>query len=274
MRSLVRGCGPHRRRTDWLSFSNQFDLLVTLLLAITSILWLAPAIPIPTDALRYFNLLRLFSLFALFSHSPQFEFVATSFVRISVGCLPVVSLLFCTSAAWAILGCQLWGGYVYAGNPALQDTDYFADNYDVLNFNDLAMSFGIFLPMLVSGGPLTDVIDAFATQSGAFFSIFYFMLYFYVVFLFFFNIFVSIVIDSFCARMELRKSDALDDNNTKELASLFESFQDLEFDLIPKAGNRGSEELFKRMFADEIEEMMNEVFGEDEQADVAAQSQP
>jgi len=248
----------------WLKAANRFDILLTLLLATVSTLWLIPAVYIADDTLRYFNLLRLLSLFKLFAHSTQFKFVADSFVRISLGCLPVVSLLFCTTAVWAFLGCQIWGGYVYAGNPALQDLDYYADNYDVLNFNDLAMSFGIFLPMLVAGGPFSEVIDAFATQSGTFLAIFFFLLYYYIVFLFFFNIFVSIVIDSFCARMELQKSDKLDKKDEEELASLFESFKDPEYDLVAKERSKGAEELFKKMFADDIENMMTEVFGEDE----------
>jgi len=84
-------------------------------------------------------------------------------VRISYGSIPILLLLFCPTAAWAIAGCQAYGGYIYGGNPALQESDLFEANMDVLNFNDFASAMMIFLTNLVSGGVFTEIIDALGT---------------------------------------------------------------------------------------------------------------
>ena len=60
-----------------------------------------------------------------------------------------------------MVGVQLYGGLVYAGNADLQFTDYFESYYDVLNFNDVLMGFMPFLTTLVAAGPSQALVDAF-----------------------------------------------------------------------------------------------------------------
>ena len=50
---------------------------------------------------------------------------------------------------------------MYATVPELQDSDYFKDNYDVFNFNDFSMGLMTCFVILVSGGPLTQITDAY-----------------------------------------------------------------------------------------------------------------
>ena len=70
-----------------------------------------------------------------------------------MGSLPILTLLFAATSLWALVGCQSLGGYYYGGNPALQDSDLFDANYDVINFNDFPSSLMLFFVMLVTGGP-------------------------------------------------------------------------------------------------------------------------
>ena len=239
----------------WLSLQNRFDLFVTLVLFVTAMLWVSPFY-LPREVLRFFNLLRLLQLLKLLSHVDFLSFIADCFVRISLGSLPILTLVYCASSVWAISGCQLWGGYVYGGNPTLQGSDLYEASMDVLNFNDFPSALMVFLGMIVTGGPFTEVIDAYATKSGAFLSGLFFMSYMYVIFFVFFNCFVSFVIDAFISRYELRKTDALvDAKQTESLRSLYATYHDDEYEVVASMRWEGSEELYKRMFADELEEL-------------------
>ena len=148
----------------WLKFSNQFDFFASVSLAIVCALYLAPGIVIPSETIRYFNLFRLLTMLRLLTRIKEVGFIADSFVRISYGSRSILLLLFCPTAAWAIAGCHAYGGYVYAGNPKLQDSELFEANMDVLNFNDFASALMVFLVMLVTGGCFTEIIDALGTQ--------------------------------------------------------------------------------------------------------------
>lgn len=71
----------------------------------------------------------------------------------------IIGILYAAGAAWATLGVQLYGGLIYDGNEALEDTDYLDAKYDVLNCNDYAMSF-ISLFAFVTAGPFHEMIEA------------------------------------------------------------------------------------------------------------------
>uniref|UniRef100_A0A7S2GPQ5 Ion transport domain-containing protein n=1 Tax=Alexandrium andersonii TaxID=327968 RepID=A0A7S2GPQ5_9DINO len=50
---------------------------------------------------------------------------------------------------FSALGTQLWGGLLYRSNPALEGTEYEERSFYVLNFNDVMMSFGVWVVMLL-----------------------------------------------------------------------------------------------------------------------------
>ncbi len=55
-------CAHPCAKRYWLRAANRFDLVVSVLLALTTLLWLAgeaSPYPVPAEALRYLNLLRL-----------------------------------------------------------------------------------------------------------------------------------------------------------------------------------------------------------------------
>ena len=76
-----------------------------------------------------------------------------------------------------------------------------------------------------------------------------------MIFFVFFNCFVSFVIDAFISRYELRKTDTLDTKQTETLRSLYATYHDAEYEVVASMRWEGSEELYKRMFADELEEL-------------------
>ena len=84
------------------------------------------------------------------------------------------------------------------------------------------------------------------------------MSYLYVIFFVFFNCFVSFVIDAFVARYELEKDGELDQEIREQLESFYASIQDDEYDVIAQVKIKGSEELYKKMYAEEMEELKND----------------
>lgn len=243
----------------WLSLQNRFDFFTSLILFVTAMLWVSPYVYLPREVMRILNLLRLLQLLKLLSHVGFLAFIADCYLRISIGSLPILSLVFCATSVWAIAGCQAWGGYVYGGNPALQGSDMFEANMDVLNFNDFPSALMVFFVMIVTGGPFSEIVDAFATKSGGFLSAFFFLSYLWVIFFVFFNCFGAFVIDAFIARYELQKTKELETEHEEQLASLYASLDDHDYDVIAKVRVKGSEELYKRMFAEDLEEELEQM---------------
>jgi hypothetical protein len=241
----------------WSKFSNKFDVVVTLVLVVVCILWLDPYVLITSQTIRYFNLLRLLQLSRLTLRSKSFTFIADSFLRILLGSLPILTLLFCATALWTVIGNQALGGWVYGGNPALLDTPLYENNEDVFQFNDFAGPLFIFTSILIEGGPEPDHVEEVALKMGWFFAVLFFMSYVYVVYMIFFNIFISFVIDSFVSRFALMETGGEDGEDKKKLESFYASMDDAEYDVVAQVKMQSaSEELSKRMFADEREQIM------------------
>lgn len=95
------------------------------------------------------RLLRLVRMIKQLSRFKRIQFMmATVMVLISkaryiLGLLIIV-LFFFTS-----LSVQLWGGLLYQGVEALQETEYAEKGYWVLNFNDWLMGFGVWVVLLL-----------------------------------------------------------------------------------------------------------------------------
>ena len=92
-------------------------------------------------------------------------------------------------------------------------------NYDVLNFNDMAMAFMVFMAMLVTGGVVTPVIQGLGlvSRGGKWCSIAFNFSFYYIGVLVGFNIFVSFIIDGLTS----------EDPDAAELPEVLMSFEKL-----------------------------------------------
>uniref|UniRef100_A0A0D3ESH0 Two pore calcium channel protein 1 n=1 Tax=Oryza barthii TaxID=65489 RepID=A0A0D3ESH0_9ORYZ len=87
---------------------------------------------------------------------------------------------------------QIFGGIVYAGNPTLEETDLFSNDYLLFNFNDY--------PSGMSYRQLT----------GSYWSLIYFVSFYLISVLLLLNLIVAFVLEAFFAEMELEKDGEAD----------------------------------------------------------------
>lgn len=234
---------------------NQYDLVVTLLLELVSILWIIPSVPLPADTLRYFNILRLLRLFTISMAIKRVAFVVNSMAAILTGAVAIINLLFMATYIWSVIGCQAYGGLVYSGAPELADSDMFEGNYDVFNFNDMGMAFFALLPFLVTGGVITPLISGYALVTGEhrFGSTAFFFSFQYFAFFVVFNIFVSFVIDG------LTMYDAVSINAVPEelqsFVELIHKHPEPGYDVVFH-GRTNQDSVYRKMFEDDLNELI------------------
>ncbi|GMI17234.1 hypothetical protein TrLO_g3296 [Triparma laevis f. longispina] len=244
--------------TPWTKFtafrSNLFDCFVTLLLFTASVVWAIPTINLSSDLLRYFSILRLLRLVELVKETDRFGFISDCIVSMSEGSLPSILTVFFATSLFNILGTQIYGGLIYADNEQLIDSEMFKNDMDVLNFNDFSMGFMTFLAFLVSGGPVTEIIDAFGLvgSGGQSVSVIFFYAYFYIVCYVLFNVFVAFIIDAFLVNYE---SQFIEEGEEKEAEAMIKVEEGYEV-IHHKASS--SDLLYKKMFSAELEAILEE----------------
>lgn len=172
----------------------------------------------------------------------------------SEGSLPSILTVFFATSLFNILGTQIYGGLIYADNEQLIDSEMFKNDMDVLNFNDFSMGFMTFLAFLVSGGPVTEIIDAFGLvgSGGQSVSVIFFYAYFYIVCYVLFNVFVAFIIDAFLVNYE---SQFIEEGEEKEAEAMIKVEEGYEV-IHHKASS--SDLLYKKMFSAELEAILEE----------------
>ena len=115
---------------------------------------------------KFANLLRLLGLLRVLLSSNFLRRVVSALRHMLHAAMPNVVLFFVTTSLFIVCGVQLYGGQVYAGNAKLAGSEMFAGGSDVLNFNDQLMGYLLFMGVVVSGGPLNDVVDGLSRVSG------------------------------------------------------------------------------------------------------------
>lgn len=137
---------------------------------VVAIIWVIPAIYLPDDSLRYFNIPRLLRLFIVAQSIDQVAYIVNAmfrilsvrpslaaacapvpsvacrlrmfcaaasasqgppFARVAQGATAIITLLFTGAYLWSVFGLQVYGGLVYSGAVELQGSDMFEGNYDV-----------------------------------------------------------------------------------------------------------------------------------------------
>ncbi len=185
------------------SKTNLFDLTVTVLLLTTSLVWLSP-VPLSSEVVRIFTILRLLRLLELVSKTETFGFTFSCINDMVAGSLPVILSLFLTNSIFAIIGSQIYGGLIYASNELLVDAEIFKSDMDSLQMNDFTSAHVMLLSLLVSGGPLKDIVEAYQVVGGKWGAGVFFFVHYYAVVLIMFNVFVSFIIDAFLSRFMVK----------------------------------------------------------------------
>lgn len=154
----------------WSDFGNQFDFCVAWLLFGASVYVLWPYIDNSPDIVRMFILLRCLRLVTLLANISRFRRLVKVFSVLIPASVPLFSLFFLSMYGFAAFGTEVFGGLIYFSNPALNPEvnplvdAYVANDYWVLNFNDMASGwFTLFCSVIV--GYLTEIAEAVAATS-------------------------------------------------------------------------------------------------------------
>lgn len=154
----------------WRDYGNRFDFAVTWLLLLGAGYVLYPYSENDPDIVRYLILLRCLRLFAVMSDMPRFRRLVQVFSILIPASVPLFSFFFLTLYVFSAAGVELFGGLVYASNPALDPDNnflvdaYVSNDYWALNFNDMASGwYTLFSSVIV--GYLTEMAEAIASAS-------------------------------------------------------------------------------------------------------------
>lgn len=177
----------------WSSGANQFDFFTTWLLLATSVLPLVtggggaapvkpggptarpgagPVLKAPKSPLsKYANILRLLRLIRILKQLKDYEnvqFMMVTISRIMSEAGDVLALMGTFFYFFSNLAVNLFGGLLYEGNEALEETEYAEKHWYVLNFNDMFMAFMTwFVQILCEYVPnYTVALNATGTAAG------------------------------------------------------------------------------------------------------------
>lgn len=218
---MVLKVGSQGFNRYWRDLGNRFDFAVTWLLLLGAGYVLYPYSKNDPDIVRYLILLRCLRLFALMADIPRFRRLVQVFSILIPASVPLFSFFFLSLYVFAAAGVELFGGLIYASNPAMDPVNndlvdaYVSNDYWALNFNDMASGwYTLFSSVIV--GYLTEVAEAVAsTSSFGNWTKWFFILSFIMNSLIVSNCVVAFVVDLFIMEDEEDSSEILIDMESR-----------------------------------------------------------
>ncbi|BAD73469.1 putative two-pore calcium channel [Oryza sativa Japonica Group] len=197
----------------WMEGQNKFDFVLTWTIFIGETLTFAFPSKLSFlsngEWIRYLLLGRMLRLTRILLQVRRFRaFVATFFTLMS-SLMPYLGIVFCTLCIYCSLGLQIFGGIVYAGNPTLEETDLFSNDYLLFNFNDYPSGMVTLFNLLVMGN-WQAWMESYRQLTGSYWSLIYFVSFYLISVLLLLNLIVAFVLEAFFAEMELEKDGEAD----------------------------------------------------------------
>ncbi|KAG0562970.1 hypothetical protein KC19_9G186300 [Ceratodon purpureus] len=139
----------------WRSLQNQFDFIITVTIVVAE----TAAFISPTDLpffsneewIRYLLICRLLRLTRLLVLVERYKVMVSTFFKLIPNLMPYLGIVFCLMCLFCSLGVHLFGGLVYAGNPILEGTTMFENDYLLQNFNDFQSGMVTLFDLLIMG---------------------------------------------------------------------------------------------------------------------------
>lgn len=199
--------------TYWMEGQNKFDFVITWTIFIGETLTFAFPSKLSFlsngEWIRYLLLGRMLRLTRILLQVHRFRaFVATFFTLMS-SLMPYFGIVFCFLCMYCSLGLQIFGGLVYAGNPTLEETDLFNNDYLLFNFNDYPSGMVTLFNLLVMGN-WQIWMESYRQLTGSSWSLIYFVSFYLISVLLLLNLIVAFVLEAFFAEMELEKAGEAD----------------------------------------------------------------
>ncbi|CAN6443653.1 unnamed protein product [Victoria cruziana] len=203
----------------WKEVPNRFDFAVTWVIVIgETISFTAPhGLDFLSNGewIRYLLIARMLRLTRLLMHVHRYKAFMATFFTLIPNLMPYLGTVFCVLCIYCSLGVQLFGGLVYLGNPKLETTDLWDDDYLLFNFNDYPNGMVTLFNLLVMGN-WQAWMQSYVELTGTSWAIVFFASFYVITVLMLLNLIVAFVLEAFFAEMEL---ESIEDVNRKDKSS-------------------------------------------------------
>ncbi|KQK09180.1 two pore calcium channel protein 1 isoform X1 [Brachypodium distachyon] len=197
----------------WMEGQNKFDFVLTWTIFIGETLTFAFPSKLPFlsngEWIRYLLLGRVLRLTRILLQVRRFRAFVATFLTLMSSLMPYLGIVFCVLCMYCSLGLQIFGGIVYAGNPTLEETSLFDNDYLLFNFNDYPSGMVTLFNLLVMGN-WHVWMESYKQLTGSSWSLIYFVSFYLISILLLLNLIVAFVLEAFFAEMELEKAGEAD----------------------------------------------------------------
>nr|XP_010924552.1 two pore calcium channel protein 1 isoform X4 [Elaeis guineensis] len=199
----------------WLEGQNRFDFVITWIIVIgESLTFFFPSeLPFLSNGewIRYLLIARMLRLIRLLLHIRRYRAFVATFLTLIPSLMPYLGTIFCVLCIYCSLGVQLFGGIVNFGNPNLEATDLFADDYVLFNFNDYPNGMVTLFNLLVMGN-WQVWMQSYRDLTGTSWTLVYFISFYLITVLLLLNLVVAFVLEAFFAEMELETTSGSEED--------------------------------------------------------------
>nr|XP_010924554.1 two pore calcium channel protein 1 isoform X5 [Elaeis guineensis] len=161
--------------------------------------------------IRYLLIARMLRLIRLLLHIRRYRAFVATFLTLIPSLMPYLGTIFCVLCIYCSLGVQLFGGIVNFGNPNLEATDLFADDYVLFNFNDYPNGMVTLFNLLVMGN-WQVWMQSYRDLTGTSWTLVYFISFYLITVLLLLNLVVAFVLEAFFAEMELETTSGSEED--------------------------------------------------------------
>lgn len=190
----------------WMEGQNRFDFVVTWIIVIgeATTFFFSSELPFLSNGewIRYLLLARMLRLIRLLLRVQRYRAFVATFLALIPSLMPYLGIIFCVLCIYCSLGVQLFGGIVNSGNPRLEATDLFDDDYVLFNFNDYPNGMVTLFNLLVMGN-WQVWMQSYKDLTGTSWTLGYFVSFYLITVLLLLNLVVAFVLEAFFAEMEL-----------------------------------------------------------------------
>nr|CAD1834440.1 unnamed protein product [Ananas comosus var. bracteatus] len=190
----------------WMEGQNRFDFVITWIIVIgeTMTFFFPSGLPFLSNGewIRYLLLGRMLRLIRLLLQVQSYKAFVATFLTLIPSLMPYLGIIFCVLCVYCSLGLQLFGGIVNAGNPKLETTDLFNNDYVLFNFNDYPNGMVTLFNLVVMGN-WHIWMQSYRDLTGTSWTLAYFISFYLVTVLLLLNLIVAFVLEAFFTEMEL-----------------------------------------------------------------------
>ncbi|OVA14926.1 EF-hand domain [Macleaya cordata] len=202
----------------WTEGQNRFDFVVTWIIVIGETATFAfPDVPFLSNGewIRYLLIARMLRLIRLLMHVQRYRAFVATFLTLIPTLMPYLGTIFCILCIYCSLGLQIFGGIVNSGNPKLEESALYENDYLLFNFNDYPNGMVTLFNLLVMGN-WQVWMQGYKELTGTSWTLVYFISFYLITVLLLLNLVVAFVLEAFFAEIDLDKSSESEDGNKGE----------------------------------------------------------